>query len=331
MKHRNLLISAVVIVATLAGASVQAQTKYNLTLTGASPKGLWSLLGAGINSALATAYPGSSVTYQTSGGGLANVGIVSNGKAEMGIVHNIELKVAAAGGAPFDKPVTNLKAIAYVYNWAPMQLVLTKAFADKYAITSISDIKKNKAPVRFAVNQRGNMVQEVNKQILDAYGISYDDVKSWGGQIVYAASKQMGGLMSDRRIDMLGNGVFAPHKSILKVGSSQPVIMLPLSDDAITKVAASTGADPYTIKAGAYEWLDNDIKTVALGAELVVSDAMSTEDAYNITKALIENVDKIQGVHKAMQALTPQLMASQNVIAYHPGALKYYKEAGLIK
>ena len=129
----------------------------------------------------------------------------------------------------------------------------------------------------------------------------------------------------------MGNGVFAPHKSVLKVGSAQPVMMLSLSEDAISKVSAATGADPYTIKAGAYEWLDSDINTVALGAELVVSDAMSDEDAYNITRALIENVDKIQGVHKAMQALTPELMASQNVIAYHPGALKYYKEAGLIK
>jgi len=331
MKRRNLLLSTAVIAATLAGAPVQADTKYNLTLSGASPKGLWSLLGAGINSALATAHPGSSVTYQTSGGGLANIGIVSDGKAEMGIVHNIELKVAAAGGAPFKKPVSNLKAIAYMYNWAPMQLVLTQAFADKYGIQSIADIKAKKAPIRFAVNQRGNMVQEVNRQILAANGISYEDVKSWGGQIVYAASKQMGGLMSDRRIDMLGNGVFAPHKSILKVAKAQPVIMLSLSDAAIQKVAAGTGADPYTIKAGSYKWLKSDVKTVALGAELVVSDAMSNEDAYNITKALIENIGKIQGVHKAMKALTPQLMASQNVIAYHPGALKYYQEAGLIK
>ena len=63
-----------------------AQTSYNLTLTGASPGGLWSLLGAGINAAVVSRHPGSVVTYQTSGGGLANVMLVSGGRAELGIV-----------------------------------------------------------------------------------------------------------------------------------------------------------------------------------------------------------------------------------------------------
>lgn len=324
------LLSAFMLTATVM-TPAQAETKYNLTLSGASPEGLWSLLGAGINAAMATAYPGSAVTYQTSGGGLANVAVVSGGTAELGIVHNVELKVATAGTAPFKAPVTNLRAIAYLYNWAPMQLVMTKAFADEYGIKSVADIRTNKAPVRFAVNQRGNMVQDVNQKILDANGITYEDVESWGGQIVFAASEQMSSMMTDGQIDMLGNGVFAPHKSILKIGNSMPVVMLPLSDEAIAKVAAETGSDPYTIKAGTYDWLDKDVPTVALGALLVASDAMSEEDAYNLTRAMVENVDKIQGVHKAMSALTPELMASQRVIDFHPGALRYYKEAGLIK
>ncbi len=329
MKKITLLAIASIVAVGLA-SSANAQSKYNLTLSGASPKGLWSLLGAGIDGALAAAHPGSTVTYQTSGGGLANVMQVSTGKANLGIIHNIELKVAKAGAAPFKAPVTNLRVIAYMYNWAPMQLVMSKEFATKHDIKSVADLKAKKAPVRFAVNQRGNMVQEVNKQILGAYGITYEDIESWGGQIVYAASKEMTSLMSDRRIDMLGNGVFAPHKSILAAAKSQDVVMLPLTKAAIEKVAEATGAEPYLVKASSYDWLSSDVPTIALGAVLVASDAMSEEDAYNLTKALIDNIAKVQGVHRSMKALSLELMASKQVIPHHPGAVRAYKEAGLM-
>jgi len=311
--------------------AVAENQKYKLTITGASPGGLWSLLGAGIDSAVRAGYPGSFVTYQTSGGGLANVGIVSKGGAELGIVHNVELKAAVQGSAPFKSPVTNLRAIAYLYNWAPMQLIMNKKFANKYGINNVADLVREKPPVRFAVNTRGNMVQEVNKEILSAYGVSYDDVKSWGGQILYAASKEQGDFLGDGRIDMFGNGVFAPHKSIIKASRVVDVIMLELSVEASQKVANKTGADPYIVKQESYAWLNKDIRTVALGAELVVNDSMSEQIAYDITKTLVENIDKMRGVHKSMKSLTPEMMASQNVIQYHPGAIRYYKEVGLIK
>src|SRR3990167_5042074 len=55
------------------GASAQT---YKMTLSGASPSGLWTVLGVGIDGAVKTSYPGSSVTYQTSGAGLANIALV---------------------------------------------------------------------------------------------------------------------------------------------------------------------------------------------------------------------------------------------------------------
>jgi len=316
-------------IALCVAAPAGAASKYTLTLTGASPQGLWSLLGAGINAAISTEYPGSTVTYQTSGGGLANIPIVLSGRAQIGIAHNIELKAAVQGSGPFKRSIKGLTAIAYLYNWAPMQFIVTKAFADEHKIKSIEDIKKNKAPVRIAVNQRGNMVQSMNRQILAAYGISYENIRSWGGRVVYSPGREQGNLMSNRRIDMIGNGVFVPYRYFVQVSKTRDVIILPLRGDVIKKVAAATGADPYTIKAGGYPWQKTDIRTVALGAVLFASSKMKEADAYNLTKALVKNAGKISGVHKAMKKLTAKLMASQNSVPYHPGALKYYKEAGL--
>ncbi len=326
----RIITIAVLALGVFGGASVDANAqKYNLTMSGASPKGLWSLLGVGSNSAISSAFPGSIVTYQTSGGGLANVPIVSTGRAHLGIAHNIELVVAAKGTAPFKGPFKNLRAIAYMYNWAPMQMIMTKEFANKYGIKSLDDLSKKKPPVRIAVNQRGNMVQDMNQKILEAYGVSYKDIKSWGGQVVYSPGREQGQLMSDRRVDMIGNGVFVPYRYFVQVSKSRDLVIFPLRSDVIQKVAADTGADPYVIKGGGYPWQPKEINTVALGAVLFTSDAMKDQDAYNLTKALVENVGKIKAVHKAMRNLTPKLMASQTSIPYHAGALRLYKEKGL--
>ena len=323
------VLAAVWLVLSFSGVA-EAQTSYNLSLTGASPGGLWSLLGAGINAAVATRHPGSVVTYQTSGGGLANVALVSGGRAELGIAHDVELKVAVEGSAPFRQPVTNLRAIAYLYDWAPMQFVITRSFADRYGIETMRDLVTTEAPIRIGVNTRGNMVQELNRQILAAYGVTYDDVESWGGQIVFAASNEMANLMANRRIDMSGNGLFAPNNTILQSSNAVDVTMLPLDEDVIERVSTLTGARPYTISAGVYEWLDRDVSTLALGAELIVYESMPDEHAYDLARALVENLDRLRGVHGAMGALTPEFMVSQSVIPYHPGALRYFREVGLI-
>ena len=307
-----------------------AQGRYNLALTGASPGGLWSLLGAGINAAVVSQHPGSVVTYQTSGGGLANVMLVSDGRVDLGIVHDVELKVAVEGGVPFRQPVMNLRAIAYLYDWAPMQLVITRAFADRYGIETMRDLITTKAPVRMGVNTRGNMVQELNRSILAAYGVTYEEVESWGGQVVFAASSEMANLMANRRIDMSSNGLFAPNNTILQSSNAVEVIMLPLDEEVIEIVSGITGARAYTVPAGAYEWLDRDVSTIALGAELVVNETLPDEYAYDLARALMENIDSLRGVHGAMGDLTPEFMVSQSVIPYHPGALRYYREVGLV-
>lgn len=314
----------------LIGQQASASDISRVTLTGASPGGLWSMLGTGINNAVRASHPDAVVTYQTSGGGLANVGILASGKADIGIVHNIELKAAVDGTGPFKSPVKGLRAIAVMYNWAPMQMVVTKAFLEKHGVKSFKDIVAKKAPLVIAVNQRGNMVEAVNREILEAYGISYKTLESWGGHVVYAPGGEMANLFLSRRIDMGGNGVFVPYGFFTQVAQNMDLDILPLDEDVIKKVSEKTGAEPYVIKAGGYKWLDHPVPTVALAAVLVTTDKMSDEEAYQLTKSLIKNVDRVREVHKSMHALDLPLMASLKVVPYHPGAVRAYKEAGVM-
>jgi uncharacterized protein len=324
------IVAAVLAYVLVAAAPAYAQT-YNLTLTGASPGGLWSLLGAGVDGAVRAAYPGSVVTYQTSGGGLANISIVDHGEADMGIAHAQELKMALNGVEPFKAPIKSMRAIAYLYTWAPMHLIVAKDFADKYGLKSLADIKAKKAPARIAINKRGNIAGDVAVAMLEAAGITEKDLESWGGKLVYAASSEQSDLLLNRRIDMVDNSLFVRHSSLRKIDESLDVIMLSVPKDVADAVNASMGTEPFTIPANSYKNQKEPVDTITLSAGLVVNASMSDEEAYNLTKALYENVDKIQAVHGSMKALTPQLMASMTAVPYHPGAVRYLKEAGLLK
>ena len=324
------LMSIVALSAALMALSGPGYAKvYTLTLCGASPGGLWSLLGAGVDAAMKAAYPGSTVTYQTSGGGFANVGLLRQKKCDLAIVHDVEAKLALEGTKPFRQAANDLRAIAVLYNWAPMQFVVTKSFADKHGIMSFEDLVKRKAPVRIAVNKRGNVVSQVIEAMFEAAGANFKDIESWGGQVVFAASKEMSNLIKDRRIDAFGNGIFVRHRSIRQPGEAVALKLLPIAASTIDKVAESWQVGRFTVKGGSYKWAPDDVHTVTLSAQLVTLDTLSAEDALNITKALIDNVAKVSGVHKAMAKLDTKLMASSKSTPYHAGAAKAYKAAGL--
>lgn len=325
---RTLIIGACV---ALAATSSWAENVHKMTLSGASPSGLWTLLGVGIDGAVKASFPGSSITYQTSGGGLANVALLDQGKVELGLAHDAELKIALEGGKPYNRPIQSLRAIAMLYDWAPMQMIMTKAFAEKYGIRTFEDIAAKKPPLRVAFNKRGNITEHVAAKMLNAIGVDVKDIEKWGGRVVYAGSDEQGDLMKDKRIDMLTNGVFVRTSFIVQAADAVEVVLLPVSDAVAKKVSEELGVRPYVIKGGSYAWQPQDVQTVSLGAVLVSNEKLDEKAAYDLAQALHKNIGKLQGIHGTFKGMTPEFLVSQNVIPFHEGAARYYREAGLIK
>ncbi|MGQ9369112.1 TAXI family TRAP transporter solute-binding subunit [Azospirillum sp. ST 5-10] len=321
---------AALAVAMLTGTAV-AQTKdMRLTMAGASPGGLWSLLGVGVDRAVKESFPNSTVTYQTSGGGVANVVLLEQKRADIGLVHNAELRLALQGEAPFRQKSTGLVAIASMYDWAPMQFVVAKDFAERYGLKTIEDLAAKKPPIRLVLNRRGNISQMVAEKMLAANGISAGDIEKWGGAVVLAGSEEQADLIRDGRVDALFNSLFVGQRSLIEVGQHMNVVMLPAGDATIAKVAESMGVTKFTIPANSYEFQKEPVQTASLGALLVADQAMPEDTAYALAKALVENVGQITSVHPAMKALTPEFMTKQDVLPFHPGAEKLFKEKGLM-
>lgn len=310
--------------------NVASAQSYNLTVSGASPGGLWSLLGAGLDSALKEDFPGSTVTYQTSGGGIANVAILQRDDANLAIIEDSVLQLARDGEAPFREPVNDdIRVLAYLYTWSPMQAVIRESVAERYGIKNFEDISEVEAPLTIAINRRGNIASNISEVMLETIGAGPDELKSWGGDIIYAASGEQTSLIQDRRIDMFLNSLFVGQASIMQAASSVDLKLLSLADETINIVAERAGTNPFVIPGGAYEWAPGDTPTVTVSAALAVRSDMDEDMAYDLTKAFYENYEKIAGVHSAMRTLTPEIMASVEVVPYHNGAARYLSEVGL--
>lgn len=323
-------IGIAVAISALAAVPANAQS-LNLTLAGASPGGLWTLLGAGLDAALKGTQPDSTVTYQTTGGGFANAAMVSQGRAQIGLIHDAELAIAVQGGEPFEAPIENLRTIGYLYDWAPMQFIASKSFADEHGIETLADFAEKQVPVRITVNRAGNITGQVATAMMEAAGADDASIEAWGGTTIQAGSSEQSGLLMNGRVDIYTNGVFVGHSSIREIENGIDIKLLSVPEDVRAKVAEQFSIGNFTIPANSYENQPEPVETVALGAVLIASADMSEEDAYALTKALIDNIDSVRSVHPAMAELDHELLTRETAAPFHDGAIRAYREAGLMQ
>ncbi|MEE4237233.1 MAG: TAXI family TRAP transporter solute-binding subunit [Anderseniella sp.] len=326
----NLKKLALALTISLSVGSAQAET-VNLTLSGGNPGGLWSLLGAGIDRAAKQADAASVITYQATGGGFANIGLLEGKRTDLGLAHDAEVKIALAGGEPFKGPIENMRAVGYMYNWAPMHFFLRKSIADEYNIKSLADLVASGAPIRIGVNRPGNITSNVALFMLDQVGATEAEITGKGGSIVRAGANDQADLLSDGRIDMVTNGVFVLHSSFRAIDENNDVVVLSIPQDVIEATNAEFGTSPFVIPGGSYSKQPDDVDTIALGALLVTHDGTDENTVYNLTKSMVDHMEEIRAVHGSMKQLTPELFANQSVLPFHPGAERALKEAGLIK
>ncbi|MEJ8569990.1 TAXI family TRAP transporter solute-binding subunit [Microbaculum marinum] len=316
----------------IALSAVQPATaqEVNESVCGASPGGLWSLVGTGLDAAVKAEYPGSTITYQTSSGGLANIPQVMNGVCLFGMANDGDLVFAAKGIEPFKAPVEGLTAVAVLYDWAPVWWIARKDFAEEYGIEDLNDLVEKKPPVRLVFNRRGLLTSAITESTLEALGVSLEDVESWGGSIQYQASNEQTGLMKDGRVDMLANTLFEGHRSLAEMGESVDLKLIGVPDDAAQAVIEEYGLQPWTISADANPWGDDDVKTVTTSIILFTKADTPDDVVYEVTKSMIEHPDKMGAVSDAMKRFSPEGMVAQDAAPFHPGAIKAYKEAGLM-
>ena len=317
MKRRQLFM--VLGLAAAIAAPVQAQQFFRIGTGGTA--GTYYPVGGMI--ANAVSQPGKIVaTAQATNGSVANVNGVAGGALESGFSQSDVATWAYTGTGVYEgKPkVTDLRMIANLYPES-IHLVVKKGSG----IKSVSDLKGK----RVALDEPGSGTLVNARIVLAAYGVKESDIKP-----EYIKPNQAGDKLKDGALDAFFFVGGAPAGAIAELASSGAGIeLVPLAGpqaDALRKTNPYLAVD--TIAAGTYKDVPA-VQTMAMGAQWVTSAKADTETVYQITKALYGKAaqDTLAAGHAKGKFITKENAVKGVGIPFHPGAERFYKEAGLIK
>jgi len=295
--------------------------KLNLTIVGGSIGGAWAAIGEGVSEVIRRSYPNSTIAYEV-GQEAANVAMVSTNKVQLGIAHSSFLKMAAEGKEPFSGKLENIRAIAVLYGEAAEHFIMNQ----ESGITSFEDIKNQKYPLKVNLNTKDSFMEVVGKKSLEAYGITYDDIKSWGGSVDFMSMGASIDLMRDGKIEAYSNVIQVPSSNVVDASSNLDLGLLSMSDEAIEKVNAELGTYKSVISKDKYTFLEEDVQTVAAKVVLFTNSELSDNEAYAIAKSINDNLVYFTGIHSSLKGLTLEQLQDVSPVELHPGALKYYEE-----
>jgi TRAP transporter TAXI family solute receptor len=260
------------------------------------------------------AIPGLTV-MQSPGAGIANVRGIEDGKTDIGIGNSISTVDALAGRAPFTKKHANVCNVATLYPQYYQFVVAANA-----GINSIKDLKGKGVTTQ----PRGNTGELITGQILQVNGLSYNDVKM--SFVSYTDSVSQ---VKDGHAVAFGLGTTIPAGAVMDLAAGRDIKLLDLSDSLAGMKKLNPGYTLVTVPKGTYPKQDQDVKVIGYATHIVVSCKLPADTVYAMTKTIAQQTVQLAAVVKGIAGLTPQRMAEDIGVPFHPGAAKFYKEAGI--
>jgi TRAP transporter TAXI family solute receptor len=311
MHFRKFLAAAAIAVAVTAPA--KAETFINILTGGQS--GVYYPLGVSLESIFAASVPDARPSVQSTKASVENLNLIQAGKGEIAFTLGDSLKFAVVGNADagFASPLDKLRTVAAIYpNY--VQVVASQ----ESGIKTLADLKGK----RLSVGAPKSGTELNARAILTAAGLTYDDL----GKVEYLPFAESVELMKNRQLDATLQSAGLGVASIRDLASSVPITVVEIPADIVAKVGS-----PYqvgTIPAGTYEGQAADVATATIQNYLVSSADVPDDVVYAMTKAIFENLDKMVAAHAAAKAISVDKAAKEPPAPLHPGAERYFKEAG---
>ncbi|MDL2258848.1 TAXI family TRAP transporter solute-binding subunit [Eubacteriales bacterium OttesenSCG-928-K08] len=301
------------------GSTGTTQTQLSMVTGGES--GTYYAYGGMIASVISEALGNVAITASTSGASAANARSINKKDADLALLQNDVLDYAYNGIEGFvdDGKLQNVAAIGTLYPEV-IQIVAT----DASGITSVADL----AGKRVSVGDLGSGVEANARQILDIYGMSYDDL----GKVEYLGFGDSSTAIQQMTIDAAFVTAGVPNPAIMELNTTVAVHLVPVNGaEADALIAKYPFYAKYNVDADAYEGKAGlaGVETVAILATLACNKELDEEIVYQITKTLFESKDKIN--HDKAKLLSPEAAVQGLSIPFHPGAEKYFKEVGVLQ
>jgi TRAP transporter TAXI family solute receptor len=261
-------------------------------------------------------------------GGVGNMSLVSKGDAELGLGFPVTGRWALEGTVAYDKKMANLRGLVGGFDEYFVGIVAT----GKSKITNLEDIAKKKMPIHLVTVPKGGLGEFATKQIMEALGVGYKGIESYGGKVTHTSFGVITKMMVEGQADLFMQVVTAGHPAMTEIAITADVVFLGLSDEVVKKLN-SYGWTAAFLPAGTFKGQNTKTATIGTTTSLITTDKMPNEAAYAVTKAICENREALSKGHAGLKPFNPQVgWKPENLgLPLHPGAEKYFKEKGWMR
>lgn len=289
-------------------------TEFITIATGGS-SGVYYQVGAGMSELLASEL-GSDTSVQATGASVENITLLTDGGAEVAFAMADATTQALEGAGPFEESgaVDSLPAIANLYDQY-LQLITVEGSG----IESVEDL----AGKRVSVGDINSGVELNARTVVDAYGMSYDDFTA--DYLSYAEAIDQ---MKNGQVDAAFVTSGLPNSAVTDLSTTEDVKVVPITGEGRENLLndydyfgeGEVPADVYDTAEAA--------ETLTIPNLLLASPELSEDAVYEITQAIFDNIDQVHATHNAANDITLENATDVTVTGIHPGAQRYYDEAG---
>lgn len=325
-----------IVALSLAGLAVcvppaMAQEAAKLRLATVGVGSAWYNYGAGIADIVTPNLPaGSAIDVLPIAGGVGNIKLIQSGEAELGISFPMSSAEGCGGYGAFDAKQDKVRALIGGLDTYYFGTLVT----EKSGASSWDDIVSAKNGFRLLTTKVGGTGETGVRQVLALMGSSKDDVSSKGGSVKAMARKATASAIADGKAEGWAHVVTKGHPVATQLTTTTNMKMLPLPANVIDGLVSKHGWIKATVPPNTFKGQTDAVSTVKASSNILISADVPDEIAYTFVKSMIENAEKLKKVHAGLGNFDPQLAADpgfNGTCELHPGAAKYYKEAGLLK
>lgn len=264
-----------------------------------------------------------SLTAVNSAGSGANVQALGAGTADFAILQGLFGSYAATGTGPITEPQQNLRSVTMLWQNVEQFVVA----ADKVKSGTVSDLAELKGMAAGMGKENSGTIGS-NAVLLSGLGI---DINT-DYELVYAGYGPTADAMANGQVVAAGIPSGPPTGAITKLMASNEgkFTILDVTADELAKMDGGRNLwVPYTIAAGTYPGQDKDVSTIAQPNFLAVNASVDENHVYLLTQTMYENLGFLTAIHPATKAMAVENAMAGLPVPLHPGAARYYKEAGL--
>jgi hypothetical protein len=314
--NSRLIAAAIAVAAIFFVPGAHAQSFINILTGGTS--GVYYPLGVAIGKIYSDKIPNVKTQVQATKASVENLILLQQGRGELAFTLGDSLKAAWEGDeeAGFKSKLDKLRTLGAIYpNY--IQIVAT---ADS-GIKTLADLKGKSLSV--GAPKSGTELN--SRAILSAAGMTYKNM----GKVEYLPFAESVDLMKNRQLNATLQSAGLGVASLKDLSTSTEITVVSVPKAVVDKIGPPFV--PAMIPSNTYAGQDKDVPTAAVVNYLVTSSAVSDDLAYQMTRLVFESLPELVNAHAAGKEIKLESAATGSPVPLHPGAIRYYREKGVMK